>query len=244
MEKYNLEKAQEEAAKLQEKVESGKAWDYSHAEKQVEGSMPITPEMLKTKIVDLEAIQESRNTTVRYREQLVALVERPLLSACEELYDKNIITLATSANTQDVEINDWEHPGQKKPGDGAYIIIDFDTLSAKNQEIGKNLGEVYFADDGNQLKIVIPLTRESTFEDVQIKAQEIAHKFVKQQYRVITYTMEQMRQTYGYEPDDESVQPEDFGGNYYWSPEHKAFFLSKEQYEKAMEQVSEEENKE
>lgn len=171
MEKYNLEKAQEKAAKLQQKVESGKAWDYAGAEKQIEGSKPITPEMLKTKIIDLEAIQESRNTTVRYREQLAALVERPLLSACEELYDKNIITLGTSANVQDVEYNDWENPGQKKPGDGAYIIIDFDTLSTKNQEIGKSLGEVYFADDGNQLKIVIPLTRESTFEDVQTQAQ-------------------------------------------------------------------------
>ena len=53
--------------------------------------------------------------------------------------------------------------------------------------------------------------------------------------------MEQMRQIYGYKPDDESVQPESFSGNYYWSPEHKTFFLSKEQYEKAMEQVGEEE---
>lgn len=236
MKKYNLEKAQEEAAKLQQKVESGKAWGYADAEKQIEGSKPITPEMLKTKIIGLEAIQESRNITVRYREELAALVERPLLSACEELYDKNIITLGTSANAQDVEYDDWENPGQKKHGEGAYIIIDFDTLSTKNQEIGKSLGEVYFADNGNQLKIVIPLTRESTFEDVQTQAQEIAHKFAKQQYRVITYTMEQMRQIYGYKPDDESVQPENFSGNYYWSPEHKVFFESKEQYEKAMEQ--------
>lgn len=53
--------------------------------------------------------------------------------------------------------------------------------------------------------------------------------------------MEQMRKMYGYEPNDESVQPENFSGNYYWSPEHKAFFLSKEQYEKAMEQVDEDE---
>jgi hypothetical protein len=245
MEKYNLEKAQEEAAKLQQKVESGKAWGYADAEKQVEGEKPITPEMLKTKIIDLEAIQESRNTIVRYREQLAGLVERPLLSACQELYDKNIITLATSANKKDVEINDWEHPGQKLPGDGAYIIIDFDTLSAKNQEIGRSfLGKVYFADDGNKLKITIPLTRESTFEEVQTKAEEIAHKFVKQRYRVITYTIEEMRKVYGYEPNDESVRPEDFSGDYYWSPKHKEFFLSKEQYDKAMEQVDEEEKPE
>jgi hypothetical protein len=33
MEKFSLEKVQEEAAKLQQKVESGKAWDYAHAER-------------------------------------------------------------------------------------------------------------------------------------------------------------------------------------------------------------------
>ena len=35
MEKYNLEKAQEEAAKLYEKVESEKAWGYDDAEEQI-----------------------------------------------------------------------------------------------------------------------------------------------------------------------------------------------------------------
>ena len=236
---YNLEEAQEEAGKLQEKVETGKAWDYAHAERQVEGSKPITPEMLETKIIDLKAIQESRNAPILYRVQLSALIERPLLSACEKLYDNNIITLETSANEQNVEIDDWEHPGQKKPGDGARIIIDFDTLSAKNQKIGESLGKIYFADGRNQLRIIIPLTRESTFKDVQTKAQGIANQFVKQKYRVITYTMEQMRQIHGYEADDKSIQPESFNGNYYWSPKHQEFFLSKEQYDKAMEKVDE-----
>lgn len=238
MEKYNLEQAQEEATKIQQKVESGKAFDYGGAHDQVEGEKPITEEMLRSKIFDLEAIQKSRNATVRNREDLAGLVERPLLSACEELYDKNIITLGTSANQQDVEYNDWENPGQKKTGDGAYIIIDFDALSSKNQEIGKMLGEVFFSDDKNQLKIVLPLTKASTFEDVQMWAEEIAHKFFKQQYQPTVYTLEGMRQMYGYDPADESMQPENFE-SYYWAPQYKVFFLSKEQYDKAIELINE-----
>lgn len=239
MEKYNLEQAQEEASTIQQKVESGKAYGYQDAHDQVEGEKPITEEMLKSKILDLQAIHKSRNKNVRNREDLAGLIERPLLSACEELYDKNITTLATSANKQDVEYNDWENPGQMKPGYGAYIIIDFDALSSKNQEIGKTLGEIHFADDINQLKISLLLSRESTFEDVQNWAEEIAHKFVKQQYKPTVYTLEGMRQIYGYDPNDESVQPESFGGDYYWSSEYRVFFLSKEQHDKAMERIDE-----
>ena len=128
----------------------------------------------------MEPIEKSREIGILQRTDLARLVEGPLLSACEELYDKNIITLGTSANKKDVEHSDWENPGSYKPGEGAYIIIDFDALSVKNQEIGKTLGEVFFADGSNQLKIIIPLTKDSTFEDVQIRSQEITHKFVKQ----------------------------------------------------------------
>lgn len=238
MEKYSLEKAQEEASKIQKKVELGKAYGYEDAHDQTEGEKPITDEMLGSKIVDLEAIQQSRDRAIRNREDLAGLVERPLLLACEELYDKNIITLGTSANSKDVEIDDWENPGQKKPGEGSYIIIEFDTLSVKNQEIGGSLGTVYFADDMNQLKITFPLTKEATFEDVQTWSLDVAHKFVKQQYKPTVYTIEQLRQTYGYDASDESVKPENFS-DYYWSPEYQIFFLSKEQHDKAMELIIE-----
>ncbi len=238
MEKYSLEKAQEEASIIQKKIESGKAYVYEDAHDQVEGEKPITKEVLESKIVHLEAIQQSRNRSIRHREDLAGLVERPLLSACEELYDKNIITLGTSSNAKDVEIDDFENPGQKIPGEGAYIIIDFDTLSIKNQEVGKSLGKIYFADGINQLKITFPLTAETTFEDVQRWSLDVAHKFIKQQYKPTVYTIEQLRQIYGYDVADESVKPENFS-DYYWSPEYQVFFLSKEQYDKAVELINE-----
>jgi len=236
MEGRDLEKTHEETARPEEGLgENG----HADAKRQDKSPAPITPETLQTRILDLEAIVQSRDTPVLYREQLAELVERPLLSACEELYDKNIVTLSTSANKQNVEFNDPEHPEQKRPGGGAYIIIDFDALSAKNQEIGRSLGEVYGVGSKRNLRIVIPLTRESTFEEVQTKAEEIAHKFAKQRYRAVTGTLEQVRQLFGFEPNDESMQPEDFANGYYWSAEQKVFFLSKEQYEKAMEKVDE-----
>ncbi|HRH26700.1 MAG TPA: hypothetical protein PLZ99_00900 [Parcubacteria group bacterium] len=238
MEKYSLEKAQEEASKIQKKIESGKADIYEDAHDQVEGEKPITKEMLSSKIADLGAIEQFRDKTIRYREEIAGLVERPLLSACEELYDKNIITLGTSANAKDVEFDDWKNPGQKIPGEGAYIIIDFDTLSPKNQEIGRSLGKIYFVDDMNKLKIALPLTKETTFEDVQKWSLGIAHKFVKQQYKPKVYTLESLRQAYGYDPEDESVKPENFS-DYYWSPEYEVFFLSKEQHDKAVELINE-----
>jgi len=196
-------------------------------------------ELLAKKILDLDAIQESRNMRLKTRDNLKELVEAPLLTACQELYDKNIITLATSANRNDVEFQSYD--GMTKANEGAYIIIDFDLLSPRNQEIGKTLGEVYFADEGQQLKIIIPLTRESTFGQVMTQAQEIANKFFKQQYRMPqhgAYTIQEMRKVYGYDPNDESIKPENFD-YYYWSPQDQLLYLSQEQYQKVHEKVEE-----
>lgn len=233
-EKYGVEAAQEEAEVIQKKVASGEALSYREAEKKL-GLEPLE-NVLHKKIRELEPIEESRSALILERGSLAGLVERPLLLACEELYDKNITTLGTSANKKDLEHADWDDPGAYS----AYIVIDFDALSARNQEIGRTLGKVRFADGGNQLRITIPLTEETTFEEVQTQALEIAHKFVKQAYRVMSFTLEELRELYGYQSNDETIQPADFGNSYFWSAEHQRFFLSKEQYEKASEQVEEE----
>lgn len=121
-------------------------------------------------ISQIPQIQEPRGVIIEERSELAQYVEGPLLSACEILFDKKIITVSTSANSDNI-------------GSGAYIIIDFDALSQANKEIGLSMGgEMYFseADGGNQLKIILPLTERSTFADVQKAAEAFAHAFLQQ----------------------------------------------------------------
>ena len=198
--------------------------------------MGQTQELLRTRIVDIEPIEQCRNTTIRQKSDLVGLVEPPLLSACEELYDKNVPTLASSANKKDIEYIDYK--GEAQPNDGAYIVIDFDSLSEANKNISAALGAVYYADEGNQIKITIPLTTESTFGDVRSSAVEIAHKFEKQKFSPVTYTLDQMRKIYY----SETLRPEDLADELYWVPELELFFLSREQYEKATAEKAEEDS--
>ena len=144
------------------------------------------PEKLPEKISEVEPIAEGRGRHVRTREELKNLVEIPLLATCEELYDKNIRTLSTSANKNDIG---YEYNG---------ISIDFDSLSEQNKEIGKQLGRVDFSDNINQLFIPIPVTEESTIEEIKTYAESLAHKFSKQPLTWSpTYTIEEMRQIYG-----------------------------------------------
>ncbi len=186
-------------------------------------------EQKDTRISELEGIYDNRGQEIRKREDLRKIVEAPLLKACESIYDKNIKTRGTSANKKDV-------------GSEAYIIISFDELSKRNQKIGESLGEVFFADDENQLKITFPVTDHTTFAEVEDHFFEISKKFEKQMFRAITYTLEQMRKNFGIDPNDESYAPESFSGEpygWYWDPELKLFFLSKEQHDKALEEILE-----
>jgi len=181
---------------------------------------------LNKKLSEIEPIEEWRGTEIKNKEDLNGLIEAPLLTSCQELYDKNIRTTGSSANKKDLE-NGF-----------AYININFDTLSENNKQIGKSIGEVFFADESNQLQIKIPVNAETTFGEIQNKAEEIAHQFVKQQYLVVTYTLEDVKNFSGIDPDDESFGPESFP-EYYWSPKHKLFFISEEQFLKASEHVEE-----
>ena len=80
-------------------------------------------------IENVEKIESSR-VILRTREDIDKFVEAPLVDACKIFYDKNIETLLSSANKGDV-------------GHGAYIEIDFRSLSEENKEIGKKQGETY-----------------------------------------------------------------------------------------------------
>ena len=173
------------------------------------------------KIGEIKPIEES-HTVVRNREQLKELVEGPLLSACEELYDKNIRTLSTSANEKDIQYGT------------AHLIIDFDSLSEENKKVGEQLGEIHPADETNQLVIKIPIAESSTADEIREFAESIAHKFEKQPMTwAPSYTLEQMRQVYGIDPKDETYGVEAFGDQFYYDLERKLFYHSEEHAQKS-----------
>jgi len=92
------------------------------------------------------------------RIDLEALVEEPLVAACSVLNYKGIRTTNSSAN------------GEINIGIGyAWIKIDPSTLSAENQAIAKKL---LYNDD-----LHIPVTAESTVEEVSQKANELVSQF-------------------------------------------------------------------
>jgi hypothetical protein len=115
------------------------------------------------KIVDVVQIRESV-VEITERSRIPKVVEKPLIKACELFYDKNIKTLMSSANYQDV-------------GEGrAYIRIDYDTLSLENKKIAKRLCKF----SGDSAYVEIPVDKDTTVEALEKKFLETAEKFKPQ----------------------------------------------------------------
>jgi hypothetical protein len=185
-----------------------------------------SPEIDRTrKIGELEPIELSRDSLVEQKGDLDNIVEAPLLSACQELYDKNIITLSSSANRKDLQRG------------VASITINADALSNDNREIALSMGHAFVADDINQIGIEIPISADSTFEDIEHAAQAITHKFKPQKYRPIGFSQEEMRAA---NPDDslKDSTPEEFAKalGMVYNPKFDALFYDDERYRKAMEE--------
>lgn len=137
-------------------------------------------------VARVDAIEQPRNQMVKQRTDLAKLIEKPLLAACEILYDKNIRTYAASANKKDI-------------ADGAYIILDYDTLSAENRRIAGQHGEVLDYDGGKAVKIIFPTTKTTAVPEIREKSLEIARQFKTQEATWIpSYTAEHiLLQVYG-----------------------------------------------
>lgn len=164
---------------------------------------------------------------IRKREDLKELVEPPLRPACEELFDKNIRTKSTSANRDNVE-NGF-----------AYVDIDYKTLSPENQAIGRQVGEVTEKEDSSTLKVKIPIDQNRpSVADVQRQAEEIAHRFKKQQLSWGYLTIEQLREEYTIDPGDKQYGPESFTAlGFYYDEGKNLFYRSEELYLKATEPI-------
>lgn len=186
---------------------------------------PEAPKLL----TEVEPIKENRNTTIKRRGEIKDLVEFPLVTACEELYDKNIRTLESDANKESVNL------GQ------ARLTIDFDSLSDANKEIAQQLAEVKVSGDGIRIAAVkIPIDQDRPLvADIQGKAREIARQFSKQKMRWANpVTLDQLKDWYGYKPEEE-IDPEVFvpSEDYYFDKKSELFYQSEEHYIKANEAV-------
>ncbi|MBW6442038.1 hypothetical protein K0B04_04025 [Patescibacteria group bacterium] len=133
-----------------------------------------TPESIS----QIRDIQES-GVEFRGRGEIPKYVEKPLVKACEELYDKNIMTTWSSANYKNIDFN---YPG--------CIYVDFKSLSDENREIAREMVEEKkakflnvhtFDGPARQLNLIIPISRESNVEEVEQYGLQLAERFKSQQ---------------------------------------------------------------
>lgn len=174
-------------------------------------------------IAEIEAIEESRGHMIRTRDEICKYVEPPLVPACEHFWDLNIRTLSSSANAKDI--------GRK-----AFILIDYNSLSDENKKIAEESADLLENYDGRPaIDFKIPITNETTLEQVKEQALVFAGRFKKQKASWIpSYALQQMREIYGGDPDDSKFGPEAFieDGIWYYDSESKKFYLSEEHLKK------------
>lgn len=165
-------------------------------------------------IRDIPNLPEQEAISVRTRDDLARVVESPLLPAAQVLYDFNIRTIDSSANRQDV-------------GNEAWLTIDFDSLSAENQQIAQELlGEPYQGRKSivtgeygpKRVQIRLPIAENATEQEIARRALELARNFKRQPL------------TWGILTPEEVEGREDL---FYYDKESNKYYLSKEHYLKA-----------
>lgn len=140
--------------------------------------------MYSKKISEIEPIDsqevmgyDTKNVIVRDREDLRKIIEAPCLAACMALYDKNIRTVNSSANKNNV--------GRK-----AFITIDYDSLDENNKKrlnelvekgiISQEKIDSVYDKDEHVICIEIPICEEDTVGIVSDKFMQIVANFQEQ----------------------------------------------------------------
>ncbi|MBI2410391.1 MAG: hypothetical protein HYV32_00650 [Candidatus Kerfeldbacteria bacterium] len=185
----------------------------------------------RRRIREVPAIKEARGATILRRESISKIVEEPLVAASEILYDKNIRTLESSGNAEDIERGE------------VGIVIQFDSLSPENQEIARQSCNIAETDDwGTVATLAVPISEEMTIEEIQQKTVELAERFNKQPMTwVATKTIDQLKVMFT-TPADEEFPIEDFINSpwykrqgWHYDENEKLFYLSEEHWQKAHE---------
>ena len=124
-----------------------------------------------TPISSIEPIEEG-GLAVENREDLIKVVESPLLKACEVLFDKGIQTVFSSANKKDVSL-----------GKG-HIAIDYESLNEANKKIALEIGElgiIHGSTPRQGVYIKIPINKQSTLGEISEQALELVSRFEDQE---------------------------------------------------------------
>ncbi len=179
----------------------------------------------ETMISSIPVIRESV-VFPKTREGLSQLVEAPLIEACQDLWDKNIQTLMSSANAGDA-------------GHNGFIDISFDTLSEENKKVALSFDSEIKLMHGPEprikyLKLKIPIPATATVGDIKKIAKEIVSKFNKQPMTwadKITATELKAKFIRLYGEKDGQLAPENVADKYY-DEATDTYYGSKEHYDK------------
>jgi len=174
------------------------------------------------KISNIPRLFQTASLIVTTRAQLEIIVDKPLIKACQVLYDKNIRTTDTSANANDI-------------GRYAYITIDYDRLSKENKRIAEQLGKVW----QGKIKIItirIPVKDGNVLvSEIENKAIKIAENFKQQKMNwASTLTYEQATK---WPNPTEKKSPQIIAreNGWIWDAKDKLFYVSgREHYEKVI----------
>lgn len=168
----------------------------------------ITQKMTDTlKIEDVYPLNRDQfGVNLKNREDIKRIVEIPLVEACEIFWDKNIKTVESSANKEDIQ-----------SGHG-WIVLDWDSLSEENKKIAESQsGSLRKAHGGSEtlfFYLEIPMSKGMLAKDISKTASDIANKFQKQKLTWLLGTtlgdrmtqIERMRQL----PMYKNVDPKDW----------------------------------
>ncbi|MDO8524012.1 MAG: hypothetical protein Q7R99_00095 [bacterium] len=180
----------------------------------------------KDSLADVERIHESRSCIIKTKEEINRYVEKPLVEACEMLWDKGIRTLESSADKQDFEARGY-----------GYIVVAYDSLSDENKKIVDESEDIDGLSDYDSwtkaFDLKIPLESEDVKqEEVSQKALELVSRFQSQPaFWVPKFSLAELKSIYAFEPDEE-VDPASFieEEKYYYDEGEDKFYLSEEHY--------------
>ncbi|MDD4556114.1 MAG: hypothetical protein PHE89_02120 [Alphaproteobacteria bacterium] len=149
------------------------------------------------RIGDVERIFEAGNIEIKVKADLAKVVEEPCLAACEDLYDKNILTYWSSSN--------------KNSPNTSFILIRYESLDYNNKAIAdrmlkesratenttydsqaNNSGDNY----GKGICISIPSNLDMLVSDVSNQLKKLASTFEHQDILYNVYTPQDLIKEY------------------------------------------------
>jgi len=195
--------------------------EFSHDIKDITDSTPIS---------EVPPIELSRGETITYRSDVSRVVEIPLVPACEVLFDKNIETSNSSANSKHF---------LKNPPFPAMIELSYDRLSLRNKKIAEKLGHIselsYPSGPSKKLHLEIPITSATTVGEIKQAFLALVNQFEPQalkpsEVREIQSieSIKGLNRTYGGTQDEAQIIAEEKAAGRYYDADTRKFFPSKD----------------